>query len=119
MNASEMQAGRELDALLAERLMGWTRDDRGAWVPPGFKPLQVGYYTQKPGAYSTSIAAAWEVVEKMAEDWFVDLTLKHHADGRESWCVSFDNGARANYGEAPRAPLAIVRAALAALEVDP
>lgn len=65
--------------------------------------------------YSTDISSAWGVMEHMARDWFVDLTRKHRTDGREVWSVSFDDGARAEYGEADTAPLAICRAALAVL----
>lgn len=58
-----MDAGRELDALIAEKVMGWT------WKEvEGEQYL----YPPRPGDvniphYSTDIAAAWQVVEKLAE----------------------------------------------------
>jgi hypothetical protein len=65
-----MTAGRELDALVAEKVMG---------LP---KPIhEVFWFIRYPHvdgplpAYSTDIAAAWEVVEKMKADHF-DLCLE-------------------------------------------
>lgn len=84
-----MEAGPELDALVAVKVMGyvWHRitsrrselrppDSRDAVVVrEGKKPLiYIGY--QKPWlpAYSTDIAAAWTVVEKLMEiGWTVTL----------------------------------------------
>ena len=63
-----MQAGRELDALVAERVMGWK------YLPAGAHPnLHSEAWTNDDGAsavfdpppYSTSIQDAWQVVEKM------------------------------------------------------
>lgn len=59
-----MEAGRELDALVAEKIMGWSNCHReGDW----------GYFGRPFGGptdfripnYSTDISAAWEVMEKM------------------------------------------------------
>jgi hypothetical protein len=82
MNASA-QAGRELDALIAERVMGWAevRDETWRrWETPltrvrgtpwltGLRGVVSGLSGIKPGAdspipvprYSTDIAAAWQV----------------------------------------------------------
>lgn len=58
MIGCHVEAGRELDALIAEKVMGLTktqfRDSRGDW----------DCHTR----YSTSIEAALEVVEKLIED---------------------------------------------------
>jgi len=61
---------RELDAAVAEKVMGWTsikptpvigQTCQLSGYPPGIEaPCRVWYY-------STDIAAAWEVVEKMRE----------------------------------------------------
>jgi len=51
-----MKAGRELDALVAEKVMGWHPDLCGG-----------KYEAVKIPAYSSSISAAWEVVEKLQE----------------------------------------------------
>lgn len=88
-----MAAGRELDALVAERVMGWTvnRRDGGHW--------QV---ERRPGQWnclhnweaSLDIAAAWQVVEHIRRklfdveiigaegEWAVRITDTDH-DGNE------------------------------------
>lgn len=59
-----MKPGRELDALIAEKVMRITKS---------------GNTDPKP--YSTDIAAAWEVVEKLKwEYWHVQL---HHYQGNK------------------------------------
>jgi hypothetical protein len=79
--------------------------------------------------YSTDIAAAWEVVEKMAEITYAAHVLckieyKQHVIGSNSWEVKMStkigvtpprNDERA---EAETAPLAICRAALKAVAND-
>lgn len=53
-----MKPGREVDALVAEKVMGWTISE-GFYYGPGERvPANIP-------RYSTDIAAAWEVVEKM------------------------------------------------------
>ena len=126
-----MKAGRELDALVATE-MGWTAvyaehayqqweyGDPGMWeaetgrgvgIPPG------GIYKRPFPRYSTSIAAAWEVVEKMCEDG--DVFIENWQDGE--WTVSTkplgfrDNGVVVS---ALTAPHAICLAALRASGVD-
>lgn len=61
-----LKPGRELDALVAEKVMGWTY---GHPCPEGMDCLhwvdekgEVRDY--KPPQYSTDISAAWEVFEK-------------------------------------------------------
>jgi len=83
-----MPSEREIDALVAEKVMGWTleryEDGRPAKTPADYadaanndgwswhgQPGDSEAYTWKP---STDIAAAWQVVEKMrAEGWSVQL----------------------------------------------
>jgi hypothetical protein len=114
-----------LDALVAERVMGWTevaaehRSVASHWyVPSGVNPASRpnrGMRQQIP-EYSTDIAAAWQVVEKIREHFD---TVDFHV------CT---DGVRVLIGDAeapapaawitvdPReggAPLAICRAALA------
>ena len=81
---------QELDALVAEKVMGWERRG-GAWVPekwddpsslpPGVITTQPHFYFWKP---STDIAAAWMVVEKMNCDFRFDW---NHGEG--VYCASF------------------------------
>ena len=66
MSKKDLEPGRELDALIAEKVMG-------------IKEGQVfqtskGSYSYKPYPYySTDIAAAWEVVEKLSAVWSFEL----------------------------------------------
>ncbi len=54
-----MKPGRELDALVAEKVMGYETVYSGAnyYVERTYSPVPL---------YSTDISAAWEVVEKLA-----------------------------------------------------
>lgn len=69
MKTRSLVAGRGLDALVAEEVMGWMRrgnhdpiDDPAEWrMPNGIEGEEV------PPCYSTSIASAWEVVEILRE----------------------------------------------------
>lgn len=65
--------------------------------------------------YSTDIAAAWEVADKMADDW--PEYFVHKRDGE--WMVTWGfDGYGYEEATAPTAPLAICRAALAALNEE-
>lgn len=84
-----LQAGRELDALVAEKVMKnfipagsnpQLRDD--AWIDGR------GYFVWEPPPYSTHIADAWQVVEKMHElGWSVSIS-RHAFEG--SWKCSMN-----------------------------
>ncbi len=111
MNANELSAGSDIDRLIAERVMGWTWGQtgtdyagwRGAPASPPLEGASRGYF--RP---STSIADAWLVVER--------TTAFGH---RYVVYGSTDGGHSCNFGPfgcgAETAPLAICRAALAAL----
>ena len=95
-----MKAGRELDALVAEKVMGF--------------PVKIGDITGEPyhaqfgysmPNYSTDIAAAWEVLEK-----FTDVDLEKAGD---NYRVTINAFAQA---DAHHVSLAICRAAIAAAE---
>ena len=69
----KMEAGRELDALVAEHVMGWTKVRRVYNGALGFHQWR-GRYPGQPeyeaheriiGLYSTYIAAAWIVLEEI------------------------------------------------------
>ena len=68
-----MKPGPELDALVAEKVMGWTAvylsDGVNTWLDDGVNTGRMisGDYPWSP---STSIADAWEVVEKLGKDGF-------------------------------------------------
>lgn len=113
-NMSELQPGRELDALIAEKVMGekGSIEDLKLWVP----------------RYSVSIEAAWEVVEKFRlcvwptnkRRWFAWKNEFDESYGDEYWfggdemeeTVERFNGAVSN-----SAPHAICLAALKACEL--
>jgi len=61
-----MSPGRELDALIAEKVMAWSRPVKHEGclmqLPPNSSKGEP--YSEAPN-YSTDIAAAWEVVKKL------------------------------------------------------
>jgi hypothetical protein len=111
-----LPAGAALDGLVAARVFGWvcTDDDAAVWTSPD----GLSHFGVSP--YSTSIAAAWQVVEKLRERGAI---LEHVCVWDEdptsdrAFAASFDDGKRAcGRAFAMTAPLAICRAALVALE---
>jgi hypothetical protein len=129
-------AGRELDALVAERVMQWKRvrsdrdegDDRRdvAWM----LHYKMGVLRGEPYTYganalydrtfrkwspSTDIAAAMEVIEKMRElGWLTDcITNDVYGMPDTSWSASFRmSGGYEVEAQAATLPEAICRAAL-------
>ena len=120
MDYDEMPAGREMDALVAERVYGKGLCDEEDWsvvtAPGGLRVLGtrcpvhgLNNCQQKIllPSYSTDIAAAWGVVEKMGTPFELDS-------------VSQDNhlarfGGHGFWVAGSTAPLAICRAALEAV----
>ena len=131
-----MGAGRGIDALIAEKVMGWragdekntisdepeiwhiTDDDGNCWRGEPFKVYD-GYdhmfYHWSP---STDISTAWQVMEHIEAEGIARLELT-----RLGWPVPgvwratlFTTAISAGYtANAPTAPLAICRAALLAV----
>lgn len=117
-----MGPGRELDVLIAERVMGDDLSFRPAdRLEDGIKPGAIFYDVQpEPRPYSTDIACAWEVVEK-----FTDLCFSLSKVGDE-WECELDsndgkflqNGPTVHvFGSGETAPHAICLAALKAVGV--
>lgn len=118
IHIDSLEAGPELDILIAEKVMGWRlgephyvyeKDMHGgsteqSWEGPGLprkdgtKPLNFGFNP------STSISAAWEVVEKLYPQQGFALVWY----GLRFWEATFALGA----AEAATAPVAICRAAM-------
>ena len=101
-----MEAGRELDALVAEKVMG----------------AKVVFVENVP-YYSTDIAAAWEVVNHLlCHGWDEKYFFRLHYDNVDLWDASFykesssDGGGPDVWGTADTAPLAICLAALKAVQ---
>lgn len=124
---SGVGVGRELDALVAERVMGWEQHDFhhvGDFVRPDAwrRFAENGHFAhhiqphewmrwQDVPAYSTDIAAAWQVVEKMKAEGY-EACIDSDSDG--DWSVIFTmNGEGIWCSVKKDAPLAICRAALA------
>lgn len=63
-----MPAGRELDALVAEKVMGLDIVSNGLkYEPRYYLPEYERTYHRAVPVYSTDISAAWEVAEKFGE----------------------------------------------------
>lgn len=117
---------RELDALVAEKVMGWKIEGRPIRLSGGhFDDVRIpadGTVKMLP-SYSTDIAAAWQVVEKVRELNGWPFILESHGDpgapGR--WWAYFQKtiGDRSVNGHGHEAPRAICLAALKAVGVAP
>ena len=125
---TDLPAGRDLDALIAEKVMGWTitapnwghREIFPPFDPPEDPDDQCTSHSVAADIphYSTDISAAWEAVETMGYrpfSVFSSLVSTGPAvDGkipcRWEWFCYFDDPAFP--GQAETAPLAICRAAL-------
>ncbi len=96
-----MKAGRELDALIAEKVM----DDMLAGIRLDGSPM----FDDIPH-YSTQIADAWLVVEKLKEEFDFDISYS-----KQGWTMYVYNDTYSGI-YADTAPLAICLAALKAVE---
>jgi hypothetical protein len=116
-----MEAGREMDALIAEKVMGISPqkvegypefDDTREWVDIGdyvVYPEGVGVCKRLPD-YSTNIAAAWLVVEHFCVGVF-DIKLVTTVRG---WKCEIYHDRTEVSANSEKAPLSICRAALLA-----
>ena len=105
-----LQPGPELDAMIVEKVMGWkicfTDPTYGFWIGEHYRT----FHDFKP---STSIAHAWEVVEKMG---MVTIEDGGESVGKPEWSVGFvDTYGDWIHGEGSTAPHAICLAALKAM----
>lgn len=108
-----MKPGRELDALVAEKVMGWKDirfgDETSVSGSVGFGLPVSGHPRRAFPPYSTDIAAAWAVVEEL------ELPFEIHSDDWHSrWDARF-NLDRGEWCQASTAPHAICLAALKAM----
>ncbi len=102
--------GRELDALVAEKVMGWSFCDGhgGYWSKGGLSMGSVHAWSP-----STDIGAAWQVVEKLERDGILIWKLGRE-DHMPNWFVSMGRNHKPGVNaEEATAPIAICRAALA------
>lgn len=134
--ASDLPAGRELDALVAEKVMGWTFQTfpegacpevrhwhRTSPIPEERSPEWAASFIGACPPFSTDIAAAWTVVEKLRSLGFgVVIDNLPSTSGRDvGWTVAVVGISTqdAFAGTAHTAPLAICRAALSAVKANP
>jgi hypothetical protein len=121
-----MEAGRELDALVAEKVMGWHREDvpqpGRSWyggIVPNQPPPQVwvdpdGEQWDKPWPWSTEIAASWAVVEKLGDQGLSFGLVSPGAKAESTgWSALFAGWAQAK--DIATAPLVICLAGLKAV----
>ena len=113
-----MQAGRDLDAEVAVKVMGWMLVHK----PIGDGPrtdAAISPTTQCMMSiphYSTDIEAAWAVVEKLLADEYLVNVKAYHADHFPMWEVCIlDHHGMEQKTQADTAPLAICLAALKAI----
>ena len=135
MNIDEMPAGREMDALVAEKVMGWNhihdRAVRLMGLPPEATVMwgeDVCPHLLPILSYSTDIANAWRIVETLAtEGYLTSVAWEPGRDGRSYASVQMIldrnliadlvlNNPREMDGRGRTAPLAICRAALKLME---
>lgn len=123
----KIPAGREMDTLVAEHVTGWTRhtfngqDPNSLWDDEFLfnEMARVGYthidqeskYRRVP-RYSTNIAAAWEVIDKLDESHAAWFEIR----GPRVWLAQCSLPGHGRFSAtASSGPLAICRAALKAL----
>lgn len=97
-----LPAGKELDRLVAEQVMGWRRTTNDEWLLPKEKRPTIHAGNWCP---STEMAYAWQVV-----DWFAT----HTRCARVGWITKSTCRAELGLGDecGPTAMLAICYAAL-------
>jgi hypothetical protein len=109
---ADLPAGPALDELVAVQVMGWQRlpDSIDGLVVHRLYRSPVGLETSWVPPFSTTIAHAWEVVERMQPREVRIIWSREHS----VWLANFDH--QAMNAVEPTAPLAICRAALAAVQ---
>lgn len=129
-NFDEIQAGRELDALIAEKVFGWrwlvsegsgkrgifSEQNNPGWFSreaSGHERLAYEWDCKLP-YYSFDIASAWKLVERMQAEGHC-LEVRPYVKVSSGYRVSIWEGGELDYATGETAPLAICRAALKAL----
>ena len=112
-----MNAGRELDALVAEKVMGWVDydTDTESWRI-GESDLGTHWRPVEGARFSKDIAAAWEVVGYMRakDEWAFSLGTDTDGD----WDATFWEGDTFHDATADTAPHTICLAALKAIGAE-
>lgn len=136
MDIDTTEAGREMDALIAEKVMGLrVYNNPGEYAKPFVLTLIDGESDKPPfrdgqmvtlPSYSTDIGAAWEIVSKLTDNTqpiYHTFTLSRYGLGvwgyRAVIGVAYTMGKMDVEGIAKTAPLAICRAAAKAVANQP
>ncbi|XEC97024.1 hypothetical protein AB6A23_11065 [Paenibacillus tarimensis] len=113
-----MRPGRELDALIAEKVMGWEKrylpmTDKEYWFNPNSEdPVSMPWLDEwNP---STDIAAAFEVMEELQSSHLY-IDVRTCADFYEVWITRWDTKKQTETIAYPKLPEAICKAALIAI----
>ena len=115
-----MKPGPELDRLVAERVMGWTRGipgDPEGWADvdgcaTGWVDISTGYEDLGGWMPSTNILPAWKVVGRLIQrGWGFDISVRHDSCRVDAWGL----GTGVFRATEATAPHAICLAALQAL----
>lgn len=81
---------RERDALVAERVMGWVDfwpdGTTDMAYPPNEQVMGIEAERAPIPHYSTDIAAAWQVAEKLDHDYY-DVHIQNTPGLGDEWCV--------------------------------
>lgn len=116
-----MEPGREMDALVAKKVMGL---DRPGLTDDGCPTC--GYFWLAEGSYrgySTDIASAWQVVEKLYENYIVNIKGTNTGNKGSTWkgifYVSVTGKGVSVTAQSDTAPHAICLAALEAVGALP
>ncbi|PAF31886.1 hypothetical protein [Paenibacillus sp. 7516] len=109
-----MSAGRELDSLVAEKIMGLELvEEMLAAYPRYWLPEYDKTYHRAVPLYSTDISAAWSVVERMRTEYKQFITLIDNA--HLNYDVRFSGDKSKEYTRLSNVSHAICRAALLAV----
>ena len=112
---NKMEVGKELDELIATKVMGWHKGDKNYWYDANEYPTLFieDRYSGAIGSHpSTAIYSAWEVVDKLSKEW-KHFEMVRYPGGR--YKANF-TGNTVDYGYGDTAPEAICEAALKTLE---
>ena len=133
ISIDEMKAGRQLDALVAEKVMqlpGLERGDGNKYcgiIGFAYPQSEGEYYCRRDGflsdlipCYSTDMAAAWQTVNEIKQDYQVCFVLEDFQFDGKYWQAMFKGGLNQDEGRwsslyysfADTPELAICRAAL-------
>lgn len=114
MKNPESMSNEELDQAVAVEVMGWTRSNKPGWEVWWISGT-VGVEVADRWHPSTSIEAAWSVVERMRVTGGWWLVISDHGSAGTDYRVSFQAAnARKWHATHASAPMAICLAALTA-----